>query len=216
MGVRDILKRISDAIVEFDIDNIKKLINEALEAGVPPLEIVNEGMAKGMDIVGKKYEEKEYFLAELIMAGEVMKTGMEALEPHLKASPVSKTGIVVIGTVKGDLHDIGKNIVVTLLKPAGFEVHDLGVDVEPQKFVEKVKETNADIVALSALLTTTMVEMENVIKALEKAGVRDKVKVIIGGAPITEEFASKIGADAYAVDAVKGLEICKEFMELKK
>lgn len=212
----DILKRVSNAIVEFDIDNIKKFVQEALDAGIPPLDIVTKGMAAGMNIVGKKYEEKEYFLAELIMAGEVMKTGMEVLEPYLKASPISKTGVVVVGTVRGDLHDIGKNIVVTLLKSAGFEVYDLGVDVDPQKFVEKVKETNADILALSALLTTTMVEMETVIKALEKADIRGKVKVIIGGAPITEEFASKIGADAYAVDAVKGLQICKEFMEQKK
>ena len=216
MSKEEILRRISDAIVEFDIDNIKKIIQEALEAGIPPLDIVTKGMAVGMNIVGKKYEEKEYFLAELIMAGEVMKTGMEVLEPYLKASPISKTGVVVVGTVRGDLHDIGKNIVVTLLKSAGFEVYDLGVDVDPQKFVEKVKETNADILALSALLTTTMVEMETVIKALEKADVRDKVKVIIGGAPITEEFTSKIGADAYAVDAVRGLQICKEFMEQKK
>jgi len=216
MSKEEILRRISDAIVEFDIDNIKKIIQEALEAGIPPLDIVTKGMAVGMNIVGKKYEEKEYFLAELIMAGEVMKTGMEVLEPYLKASPISKTGVVVVGTVRGDLHDIGKNIVVTLLKSAGFEVYDLGVDVDPQKFVEKVKETNADILAQSALLTTTMVEMETVIKALEKADVRDKVKVIIGGAPITEEFTSKIGADAYAVDAVRGLQICKEFMEQKK
>ncbi len=209
------MEKISKAIVEFDIDNIKTLIKNALDAGIPALDIVTKGMAKGMEIVGKKYEEKEYFLAELIMAGEVMKTGMEVLEPHLKATPVSKKGVVVIGTVKGDLHDIGKNIVVTLLRSSGFEVHDLGVDVDAQKFVEKVRETNADILALSALLTTTMVEMENVIKALKEAGIRDKVKVIIGGAPITEEFASKIGADGFAVDAVQGLQKCKEMIEQK-
>ena len=198
------MEKISKAIVEFDIDNIKNLVNQALEAGIPALDIVTKGMAKGMEIVGKKYEEKEYFLAELIMAGEVMKTGMEVLEPHLKATPVGRKGVVVIGTVKGDLHDIGKNIVITLLKSSGFEVHDLGVDVDAQRFVEKVKETNADILALSALLTTTMVEMENVIKALKEASIRDKVKVIVGGAPITEEFASKIGADAFAVDRRHG------------
>jgi len=209
------LEKISKAIVEFDIDNIKNLVNQALEAGIPALDIVTKGMAKGMEIVGKKYEEKEYFLAELIMAGEVMKTGMEALEPHLKATPVGRKGVVVIGTVKGDLHDIGKNIVITLLKSSGFEVHDLGVDVDAQRFVEKVKETNADILALSALLTTTMVEMENVIKALKEASIRDKVKVIIGGAPITEEFASKIGADAFAVDAVQGVQKCKEMIAQK-
>ena len=209
------MEKISKAIVEFDIDNIKNLVNQALEAGIPALDIVTKGMAKGMEIVGKKYEEKEYFLAELIMAGEVMKTGMEVLEPHLKATPVGRKGVVVIGTVKGDLHDIGKNIVITLLKSSGFEVHDLGVDVDAQRFVEKVKETNADILALSALLTTTMVEMENVIKALKEASIRDKVKVIVGGAPITEEFASKIGADAFAVDAVQGVQKCKEMIAQK-
>jgi len=209
------LEKISKAIVEFDIDNIKNLVNQALEAGIPALDIVTKGMAKGMEIVGKKYEKKEYFLAELIMAGEVMKTGMEVLEPHLKATPVGRKGVVVIGTVKGDLHDIGKNIVITLLKSSGFEVHDLGVDVDAQRFVEKVKETNADILALSALLTTTMVEMENVIKALKEASIRDKVKVIVGGAPITEEFASKIGADAFAVDAVQGVQKCKEMIAQK-
>jgi len=215
MGKEEILEKISKAIVEFDMDNIKNLVNQALEAGIPALDIVTKGMAKGMEIVGKKYEEKEYFLAELIMAGEVMKTGMEVLEPHLKATPVGRKGVVVIGTVKGDLHDIGKNIVITLLKSSGFEVHDLGVDVDAQRFVEKVKETNADILALSALLTTTMVEMENVIKALKEASIRDKVKVIVGGAPITEEFASKIGADAFAVDAVQGVQKCKEMIAQK-
>ncbi|PDM27172.1 cobalamin-binding protein [Candidatus Bathyarchaeota archaeon B24-2] len=215
MGKEEILEKISKAIVEFDIDNIKNLVNQALEAGIPALDIVTKGMAKGMEIVGKKYEKKEYFLAELIMAGEVMKTGMEVLEPHLKATPVGRKGVVVIGTVKGDLHDIGKNIVITLLKSSGFEVHDLGVDVDAQRFVEKVKETNADILALSALLTTTMVEMENVIKALKEASIRDKVKVIVGGAPITEEFASKIGADAFAVDAVQGVQKCKEMIAQK-
>ncbi len=209
MSKEEILKEITTAIVEFNIDGIKDLIKKGIDAGISPYEILTEGMAKGMDIVGKKYEEKEYFLAELIMAGETMKTGMEVLSPHLKAGDTKRAGTVVIGTVKGDLHDIGKNVVITLLSSAGFEIHDLGVDVPAEKYVEKVKETEADIVAMSALLTTTMVEMENVIKLLEKEGLRDKVKVIVGGAPITEEFAEKIGADAYAPDAVKGLEICK-------
>jgi len=203
------LKEISNAIVEFNIDGIKDLIKKGMASGVTPYEILTEGMAKGMDIVGKKYEEKEYFLAELIMAGETMKTGMEVLAPHLKTSDMKRAGVVVIGTVKGDLHDIGKNVVVTLLSSAGFEVHDIGVDVPAEKYAEKVKETGANIVAMSALLTTTMVEMESVIKLLEKQGLRKKVKIIVGGAPLTEEFAEKIGADAYAPDAVKGLEICR-------
>jgi len=206
------LSRIRDAIVNLDIDNIGRLCEEAVKAGVPAYEVVMDGMAKGMEIVGEKYERNEYFLAELIMAGETMKEGMKVLEPYLKAGELKKIGKVVIGTVRGDLHDIGKNIVATLLSAAGFEVVDLGVDVPPEKFVEAVKENNPDIVGMSALLTTTMVEMEEIIKALKEAGLRDKVKVIIGGAPITEEFAKKIGADAAAKDAVEGVNICKSWV----
>lgn len=208
----EILNKIKDAIVNLDIDNIQRLCMEALEAGLSAYDIVMKGMSKGMEIVGEKYERNEYFLAELIMAGEVMKEGMKVLEPHLKSGEVKKIGKVVIGTVRGDLHDIGKNIVATLLTAAGFDVIDLGVDVPPEKFVEAVRENNPDIVGMSALLTTTMIEMENVIKALKDAGLRDKVKVIVGGAPITKEFADKIGADAAARDAVEGVNICKSWV----
>ncbi len=211
----DILVRIRDAIVNLDIDNIGRLCEEAVKAGVPAYEVVMEGMAKGMEVVGEKYERNEYFLAELIMAGETMKEGMKVLEPHLKAGELKRVGKVVIGTVRGDLHDIGKNIVATLLNAAGFEVIDLGVDVPPEKFVEAVKENSPDIVGMSALLTTTMIEMEGIIKELKKAGLRDKVKIIIGGAPITREFAEKIGADAAARDAVEGVNICKSWMARK-
>lgn len=204
--------RIRDAIVNLDIDNIGRLCEEAIRAGVPAYEVVMEGMARGMEVVGEKYERNEYFLAELIMAGETMKEGMKVLEPYLKAGELKKIGKVVIGTVRGDLHDIGKNIVATLLSAAGFDVIDLGVDVPPEKFVEAVKENSPDIVGMSALLTTTMVEMEDIIKELKKAGLRDKVKVIIGGAPITREYAEKIGADAAARDAVEGVNICKSWM----
>jgi len=206
------LGRIRDAIVNLDIDNIGRLCEEAVRAGVPAYEVVMEGMARGMEVVGEKYERNEYFLAELIMAGETMKEGMKVLEPYLKAGELKKIGKVVIGTVRGDLHDIGKNIVATLLSAAGFDVIDLGVDVPPEKFVEAVKENSPDIVGMSALLTTTMVEMEDIIKELKKAGLRDKVKVIIGGAPITREYAEKIGADAAARDAVEGVNICKSWM----
>ncbi|MEM2913634.1 MAG: corrinoid protein [Candidatus Bathyarchaeia archaeon] len=211
----EILVRIRDAIVNLDIDNIGRLCEEAVGAGVPAYEVVMEGMAKGMEVVGEKYERNEYFLAELIMAGETMKEGMKALEPHLKAGELKRTGKVVIGTVRGDLHDIGKNIVATLLNAAGFEVIDLGVDVPPEKFIEAVKENSPDIVGMSALLTTTMIEMEGIIKELKKAGLREKVKIIIGGAPITKEYAEKIGADAAARDAVEGVNICKSWMARK-
>jgi len=185
MGKEDeILGKLRDAIVNLDIDGVQEACKEAVEAGIPAYKAVTDGMAKGMEIVGEKYETGEYFLAELIMAGETMKEGMKVLEPYLKGSEVRAIGKVVIGTVRGDLHDIGKNVVVTLLNAAGFDVVDLGVDVPPEKFVEAVKNNNPNIVGMSALLTTTMIEMESVVKALKEAGLREKVKIIIGGAQI--------------------------------
>jgi len=212
MKEKEILERLRDSIVNLDIDGIQKACKDALAANIPPYKAVMDGMAKGMEIVGQKYEAKEYFLAELIMAGETMKEGMQILEPHLKKGDLKITGKVVIGTVRGDLHDIGKNVVVTLLKAAGFEVTDLGVDIPAEKFVEATRENKPDILAMSALLTVTMTEMETVIKEIEKAGLRSKVKVIIGGAPITAEYAKKIGADAAAKDAVEGVNRCKTWM----
>jgi len=211
-----ILTRLRDAIVNLDIEAVQKAAKDAIEAGIPAYKAVIEGMAKGMEIVGQKYEDGEYFLAELIMAGETMKEGMAVLEPHLKVGDIKTAGKVVIGTVRGDLHDIGKNVVITLLKAANFEVIDLGVDVSSEQFIEAVKEHNPDILAMSALLTTTMIEMENVIESLKKSGLRDKVKIIIGGAPITPEYAKKIGADAAAKDAVEGVRKCSEWVEAKQ
>jgi len=210
---RELLEDVKGTIVNLDIEGVKEASEKALEAGVPVYRIVMEGMAKGMEIVGRKYEDGEYFLAELIMAGETMKEGMAVVEPHLKAGDLTAAGKCVIGTVRGDLHDIGKNVTITLLKAANFDVIDLGVDVPTEQFVKAVKEHGADIVAMSALLTTTMVEMGNVIRGLEEAGLRDKVKVIIGGAPITSEYAKEIGADAAAVDSVKGVRICSKWMK---
>lgn len=212
MGRREILERLRDCLVNLDIEGVKKACEDAIAAGVPAYEAVTEGMAKGMEIVGQKYENNEYFLAELMMAGETMKEGMGILEPHLKAGEMKPLGKVVIGTVRGDLHDIGKNIFITLLKSAGFEVIDLGVDVPSEKFVENIKQEKPNILAMSALLTTTMLEMETTIKALKKADPRSKVKIIIGGAPITPEYAKKIGADAAARDAVGGVRTCKAWV----
>jgi len=212
MKEEKILKRLQDCIVNLDIDGIGKAAQDALDAGIPPVKAVTEGMAKGMDIVGQKYEAKEYFLAELIMAGEVMKEGMKVLEPRLKKGEVQTLGKVAVGTVRGDLHDIGKNIVATLLGAAGFDVIDLGVDVTPEQFVEAVRTKKPKIIGMSALLTVTMPEMENVVKELKKAGLRDKVKIIVGGAPLTEDYAKKIGADAYAPNAVAGVNMCKKWV----
>lgn len=211
----EILGKMRDAIVNLDIEGVKKAAEEALAAGVPAYRAVIDGMANGMETVGQKYEVGEYFLAELIMAGETMKEGMTILEPHLKSGDIKSAGKVVIGTVRGDLHDIGKNIVLTLLKAANYDVVDLGVDIPPEKFVEAVREYNPNIVAMSALLTTTMIGMETVIKALQEAGLRKKVKIIIGGAPITPEYAKKIGADAAARDAVEGVRICNEWTKTR-
>lgn len=212
MDEEEILEKIKNYLINFDIENLKKECKEAIDKGISPYRIIMDGMSKGMDIVGKKYEEGEFFLSDLIMAGETMKEGMEVLKPYLKESEIKKIGKVVIGTIKGDLHDIGKNIVATLLTAAGFEVIDLGVDISPEKFLEAIREYKPNILGMSALLTTTMIEMENVIKEIEKFGLRKDIKIIVGGAPLNEEFARKIGADAYAIDAVTGVNICKKWI----
>ncbi|MBS7279553.1 MAG: corrinoid protein [Candidatus Freyarchaeota archaeon] len=215
MNEAEILERLKESVVNLDIEGVKKACQDALAQGIPPIRAITEGMAKGMDIVGQKYEAKEYFLAELIMSGEVMKEGMKILAPHLKDSDVKKLAKAVVGTVKGDLHDIGKNIFATLMMAAGFEVVDLGVNVFPEKFVEAVRNHKPRILGISALLTVTMQELETVIKELEKANLRNQVKIIVGGAPLTDEYAKKIGADAYAPDAVAGVNICKKWAEGK-
>ncbi|MEM4445738.1 MAG: corrinoid protein [Candidatus Jordarchaeales archaeon] len=207
-----ILERLKEAIVSLDIEGVKKACREAIDAGIPAYKCISEAMAKGLEVVGEKYERGEYFLADLVVAGEAMKEGIKILEPYLRTGEAERLGKVVIGTVRGDMHDIGKNIVATLLSGAGFEVIDLGVDVPTEAFVEAVRKHKPHIVGMSALLTTTMVEMENVIKALEHAGLRNKVKIIIGGAPVSKEYAEKIGADAYAKDAVEGVSICKSWV----
>lgn len=213
MSKDDVLRRLRDSVVDLDIKGAKQACKDALTKGIPPIKAVTEGMAKGMDIVGQKYEVKEYFLAELIMAGEVMKEGMKILEPYLKDSDVKMLGRIVVGTVKGDLHDIGKNIFVTLLIAAGFEVIDLGVNVPAEKFAEAVREQKPQILGLSALLTVTMLELDNIMKELKEEGLRSQVKIIVGGAALNEVYAKKIGADAYAPDAVAGVNICKKWID---
>jgi 5-methyltetrahydrofolate--homocysteine methyltransferase len=181
------LEEISKAIIELDIDAIPELCKKAIAGGIPAYEVVVGGMAKGMKVVGEKYEAGEYYLAELIMAGETMKEGMKILESHLKNGAARSAGKCVIGTVKGDLHDIGKNVFVTLLKAQNYDVIDLGVDVSPSMFAKAVKEHKPNLVAMSALLTTTMGEMENVVLELKRQGLRDGLKVIIGGGSIDSE-----------------------------
>jgi len=215
MEQKNILERLKDCIVNLDMNGVQQACEDALTVHLS-VQVIIDSMSKGMDIVGQRYESKDYFLAELITAGEVMKGGLKILEPHIKPGDVKTVGKVVIGTVRGDVHDIGKNIVVMCLRAAGFEVIDIGIDVSAEEFVETVRRTKPDIVGLSALLTITMPEMRTVIKELEKAGLRNKVKVIVGGGPLAlkggDQFAKEIGADAFAGDAVDGVNTCKKLM----
>jgi len=212
---QQVLTKLRDSIVNLDVEGVREASRKTLEAGIPPYKAISEGMAKGMEIIGRKFADGEYFLSELVMAGEVMKEGMAILEPHLKSDRTTRVAKVVIGTVKGDLHDIGKNIVTTLLRSAGFEVYDLGTDVPVEVFVNKIRETDADIVGMSALLSTTVVEMKNVVKTFRKLGLR-QIKTIIGGAAVTERFAKEIGVDAFANDAIQGVTMCRRWAEEKQ
>jgi 5-methyltetrahydrofolate--homocysteine methyltransferase len=214
-GKTALLDKVANSVANLDLEHIKDIVKETLDAGVPPYEIAAKGLGKGMDIVGKKYESHEYFLPELVVAGEVMYSGLEVVKPLLSAKAEKGRGIIVAGTVEGDIHDIGKNLFVMLATAAGFEVHDLGNDVSPKKFAEAAKEFHADFVGMSALITTTMEKMKSVIDELKNAGIRDRVKVIVGGAPLSESFAKKIGADAFAADALDGIRLCRAWGEKK-
>jgi 5-methyltetrahydrofolate--homocysteine methyltransferase len=208
----EILGKIRDSLVNLDLERLQHGCREALDAGIPAIAIVDEGMREGMRIVGEKFEAMEYFLCELVMAGEIMEAALKILEPYLKLKKAKSTGKVIIGTVKGDMHYIGKHIVIALLKSAGFDVVDLGEDISPEEFVESVKKEKPDIVGMSGLITPSLPHMADTIKALEKGGLRGKVRVIIGGAPTTEEYANMIGADACAKNAADGVTICKNWM----
>jgi len=208
-----ILEDLKEAIIKFDIDNIKALAETALKQGVTAYEGVMNGMAKGMEAVGQKYQMGEFFLPELVMAGETFKEGMKVFVSHLKPSEIASQGRIVIGTVEGDLHDIGKNIVASMVGASGFEVHDLGVDVTADRFLVTTKEASADIVAMSALLSTTFPRMRDVIDAIRKAEV--SAKTLVGGAPLNLETAKSLGADGYGRDAVDGANICKQWAAAK-
>jgi len=208
-----ILDEIKEHMVKLDSDMVPNLVKKALKQGFKPVEILN-ALTEGIRIVGDLYEKGEYFVSDLLMSAEIFKEAMTHLEPLILKETAGETiARVVIGTVEGDIHDIGKNLVITMLKVNGFDVIDLGVDVPSQKFVEAVKQYKPDIVGMSALLTTTMWKMKEVIDALKREGLRDKVKIIIGGAVTSEKFAKEIGADAYAKDAVDAVKVCKKLVE---
>jgi len=208
------LQGIAEAVIRGDRETVSQLVKAALEEGTSPESIINEGLIAGMSVVGDKFKKNEFYVPEVLIAARAMHAGMDLLKPLLATSNVQPRGIVAIGTVKGDLHDIGKKLVAMMLEGGGYEVIDLGVDVAPEKFVETVKERGAQIVALSALLTTTMPSMKDTIEALQEAGIRDQVKVMIGGAPVTQNYADEIGADGYAPDAASAVDKANELLSV--
>ena len=208
----DILEQISTAIIEGDLDEIVDLTEDALDEDLDAEKILNEGLMAGMDYVGVEFKAGNMFVPEVLRSARAMHMSMDILKPLLVESGVQMLGKVLLGTVKGDLHDIGKNLVAMMCEGAGFEVTDLGKDITPEEFVEAVKEFDPDVLGMSALLTTTMRTMESTIKVLEEAGVRDKVKVMIGGAPVTRAFADQIGADGYDSNAASAAELAKQLV----
>jgi 5-methyltetrahydrofolate--homocysteine methyltransferase len=203
------LQAITETLITGDGEKLQELVQAAVDAGVPANEILQKALIVGMDIVGEKMETGEMFIPEVLMSARAMSISVEILKPLLAAGEAVSAGKVVIGTVKGDLHDIGKNLVVMMMESAGFEVIDLGVDVDPAKFVAAIKENKPNIVGLSALLTTTMPMMRKSIESIEESGLRDGLKIIVGGAPVNQAFADEIGADGYAPDAGSASKMAK-------
>jgi 5-methyltetrahydrofolate--homocysteine methyltransferase len=206
------IETIVKAVVEGSESETKAGVEAALQNGIPAGEIMQNGLVAAMAEVGLRFEKCEYFVPEMLVSARAMQAGLALLKPQLMQSDVKATGRAVVGTVKGDIHDIGKNLVALMLESAGFEVVDLGTDVPPEKFVTEVKAGKVDLISLSALLTTTMPSMADTIQALQSAGLRDKVKVIVGGAPVTESYAKQIGADGYGLDANAAVRLAKNLV----
>jgi corrinoid protein of di/trimethylamine methyltransferase len=206
------LDKLYQAVLNGDAKTAVAVTQEALAAKLDPLELISKTMVPAMAEVGKRYEEEDYFVPELLLSARAMKGALELLRPLLAARGAEPAGRVAIGTVQGDLHDIGKNLVASLLEGAGFEVHDLGTDVSPKKFVDVIEKTGVQLVALSALLTVTMSSMKKTIEALRAAGVRDRVKVMVGGAPLTQQYADEIGADGYAENASVAVTLARQLI----
>lgn len=209
-----LLDEMNTSVIEGDGDKVEELTRQALDRGVEVKTILNEGLIAAMDVVGRRFESGELFIPEMLIAGEAMARGLNVLRPLFKESGVKPQGTVVIGTVEGDMHSIGKSLVSMMLEGAGFKVIDLGVNVNPKQFVESVNKEEAQLVGMSALLTTTMLSMKATIEALKGAGLKDKVKTLIGGAPVTQDYADKIGADGYAPDAATAVKKAKELLRV--
>ena len=203
---------ISQAVIAGQDARVKELVQDAINNGAEPLAIINEGLIAGMNVVGASFKSGKMFVPEVLMSARSMRAGVELVKPLLAGQDVPSAGKVIIGTVKGDLHDLGKNLVAMMLEGGGFNVVNLGIDLPPEKFVAAVKEHQPQIIGLSALLTTTMLVMKDVIELLKEEGLRDKVKVIVGGAPISYDFASEIGADGFAPDAASAVELCRRLL----
>lgn len=202
----------ANKVISGDVDVVAELTQKAVDEGEKPLDIINKGLMKGMNVVGERFKAGDMFIPEVLISAKAMGAGMEIVKPLFVGGEVPSQGKVVLGTVKGDLHDIGKRLVGMIMESGGMVVEDLGIDVSPEKFVEAVKEKKPDIVGMSALLTTTMLAMKDTIEVLEEEGLRDSVKVIIGGAPVTSDFAEEIGADGWAPDAITAKELAMQLI----
>jgi len=210
------MSEIAEALANLEEDKVNELVKNRLDAGEDPMSLLDE-CRQGMDIVGDRYKAGEYFLSELIVSGEIFKESMNLIEPRMKAGQGSEQATkVVLGTVKGDIHNIGKDIVAILLKGAGFEVYDLGIDVPPQAFVDKLKETGAPILGMSGLLTPSFDSMKETVESVKEAGLRDKVKIVVGGGIVTEIVQRHTGVDAFTNDGLEGVEICRRFAKEMK
>lgn len=201
-----------ESVISGKVDQVKAQVQNLIDAGVNPLEIINQGLIAGMNVVGVRFKKGDMYVPEVLMSARAMASGIDLVKPLIDDNDMPSFGTVALGTVKGDLHDIGKNLVRMMLEGGGFTVIDIGVDADPEKFVKVVKENNIQIVAMSALLTTTMMGMKNTIELLTEEGLRDKVKVIVGGAPISQDFANEIGADGFAPDAASAVDLCKKLL----
>ncbi|EGW37183.1 MULTISPECIES: corrinoid protein [unclassified Desulfosporosinus] len=203
---------LAQIVISGDFGGAKTLTQKMIDNGVDPLEIINQGLMAGMNVVGVRFKAGDMYVPEVMMSARAMSTGIELVKPLIADKDMPSAGKVLIGTVKGDLHDIGKKLVVMMMESAGFEIIDLGVDIDPATFVKGVKEHKPQVIGMSALLTTTMLSMKDTVEALKKEGLRDTVKIIIGGAPITQGFADQIGADGYAPDAATATELCRRLI----
>lgn len=210
----ELLQEIANCIINGKAPDTEQLVQKALDAGIPVRDVLNEGMIAGMDVVGQKFKNNEFYVPEVLIAARAMKTGMKLLKPRFAEAGVEPIAKLALGTVKGDLHDIGKNLVAMMLEGAGFEIIDVGVDVTSEKFAAAIKENNAQVIGMSALLTTTMLNMKSTIEALKNDGIRNSIKVIIGGAPVTQSYADEIGADGYAADAATAVTEVKRLLNL--